>query len=47
MNPEYKASNLTTQPDITSSLWINAKVREELGYDFNNIYVNSEDEEAI
>lgn len=47
MNPEYKASNLMTQPDITSSSWINAKIREELGYDPNNIYVNSEDEEAI
>lgn len=47
MNPEYKASNLTTQPDIRSSSWINAKIREELGYAPNNVYLNSDDEKLI
>lgn len=44
-NPEHCAPVVI--PDIASSGWINAKVREELGYAPNNIYFNEEDKKQI
>lgn len=40
-NPEFRPP--VAIPDIASSGWINAKVREELGYAPNNIYFNEDD----